>query len=112
MSQMTLEDAKKINPAAKYPPMENCKRCHGAGKFVPKHRGTRVDGKEMACICLFIDHEHVDDIAQMLGEFAKGELEKLRNGEYDVIIKQTADAIGKIVGRRLDDGQKSSGGDR
>ncbi len=69
---MTLEEMKALMPEGyiKYEPRVNCKYCNGTGIW-----------EEYICICLFVDHERMDEdkgFTEFIVEYAKNNLIKKR----------------------------------
>lgn len=64
--QLTSENLHEPNPS--------CKFCKGQGERPIKSR----PGEMHFCVCLFVDHDMSDLAGEMLGEFAKKQLAKMK----------------------------------
>ena len=58
-----------------HPPKPDCKFCQGTGKKYVKKLKIHA-----ACICIFVDHEHCEELGKSLSEFARRELMIMKGG--------------------------------
>lgn len=83
----TLEEVRAVFPTAKHAPKEGCYKCDGEGMFkVPK-----VDDKWHPCICVFVDHEHAEEMGKMLGQAAR----EIRN-DPQAMKQMVDDTVGAV----------------
>lgn len=61
---------------ARHDPNPDCKFCKGTGE-----RRVKSTGELTFCICLFVDHDMSDLAGDLLGEFARKQLKKMKNNE-------------------------------
>lgn len=68
---MTYEELKAKYPEIHHAPREGCKYCGGTGEKVAhlkKSEFFEARDVTIPCICLFVDHEYVDEIQGALNE--------------------------------------------
>jgi hypothetical protein len=82
VSDVTLEQIREKYEDANYAPDPNCKKCKGAGEWYDDREFEFFESGYRPCICIYVEHEFAPDMAKMISEFAKRELEKLRSERH------------------------------
>ena len=66
MSELPAELQAKY-PTAKHAPLSDCPMCHGKGERWKEARPP-FTAKWFPCMCLFVDHAHIDVVSEMFRE--------------------------------------------
>ena len=80
MSELSPELQAKY-PTAKHAPLPDCPRCGGKGeRWYESHSPYSRSGWK-PCLCIFVEHQHVPLVSDVLSTVAQRELARLRGGD-------------------------------
>ncbi len=77
---LSPEALKEKYPTSRHAPKPDCTRCHGRGERWVQASGP-FSAKWKPCMCIFVEHEHVELVSEMFQDVIKREKARLLGNE-------------------------------